>query len=309
MTVRGPETRASTSPIPADAEFAGIQFKLGSFTPALPVGQLVDGAITLPEATGGSFWLHGAAWQLPDSENADVFVECLAREGLLVRDPLVEDALAGRFVMGRPGARRRARSNAGSCARRGLRSARSGRPSAPDGRRRCWTKACRSSTWTFEYTFLPEMERDLGAVTGKCKGILLGRATYEMFEPAWSTRTVEEDPGAPFFNDPTKYVVSSTLKNATWRNSKIIGPYDAEAIRRLKNDVDGGLYTSGSRTLVRAMLADGLVDELHLVMYPVTSGEGPRLFRPEDAPIKLSLAKCAPYEHGVIYLNYKTQAA
>jgi dihydrofolate reductase len=60
-------------------------------------------------------------------------------------------------------------------------------------------------TWTFEYGFVPGMERRLGAVTARCGGILLGRTTYEMFEPTWSTRTVEDDPGAPFFNDTTKY--------------------------------------------------------------------------------------------------------
>ena len=103
-----------------------------------------------------------------------------------------------------------------------------------------------------------------------------------MFEPAWSTRTVEDDPGAPFFNDTTKYVVSGTLTTATWRNSKIIGPYDPTAIRSLKDEVDGDLYVSGSGMLVRAMLADGLVDELHLFVYPLTRGSGPRLF-PEGA--------------------------
>ena len=106
-------------------------------------------------------------------------------------------------------------------------------------------------TWTFDYGFLPEMENAIGAVTDRCRGILLGRMTYEMFEPAWSTRTVEDDPGAPFFNDTTKYVVSSTLKNATWRNSKILGPYDPGAIRSLKDEVDGDIYVSGSGTLVR----------------------------------------------------------
>ena len=69
---------------------------------------------------------------------------------------------------------------------------------------------------------------------------MLGRATYEMFAPAWSTRTVEDDPGAPFFNDTTKYVVSATLTTAAWRNSTIIGPYDADTIRSLKAEVDGG---------------------------------------------------------------------
>jgi dihydrofolate reductase len=162
--------------------------------------------------------------------------------------------------------------------------------------------------WSFDYGFLPEMEKDIGAVTDRCRGILLGRKTYEMFEPAWSTRTVEDDPGAPFFNDTTKYVVSSTLTNATWRNSKIIGPYDPDAIRSLKDEVDGDLYTSGSGTLVRAMLADGLVDELHLLVYPLTRGSGPRLFPEGAAPVNLSLAACESYENGVVYLAYRTQA-
>ena len=101
--------------------------------------------------------------------------------------------------------------------------------------------------WTFEYGFDPQMGEAIGAVTGHSRGILLGRTTYEMFEPAWSTRTVDDDPGAPFFNDTMKYVVSSTLETGTWRNSEIIGGYDADVIRRLKDDV-GDLYVSGSGT-------------------------------------------------------------
>jgi dihydrofolate reductase len=162
-------------------------------------------------------------------------------------------------------------------------------------------------TWTFDYGFDPKMGDRLAAATGRCKGILLGRNTYEMFEPAWSTRTVEDDPGAPFFNDTMKYVVSGTLTNATWRNSKIIGPYDADAIRRLKDEV-GDLYLSGSITLVRALLADGLVDELHLCVYPLTRGSGPRLFTDDAEPAKLSLAISDAYDNGVLYLNYRTQA-
>ncbi len=128
-----------------------------------------------------------------------------------------------------------------------------------------------------------------------------------MFEPSWSKRTVEDDPGAPFFNDTTKYVVSATLTTATWRNSKIIGPYDPDAIRSLKNDVDGDLYVSGSGTLVRAMLADGLVDELHLFVYPLTRGSDPRLFPAEATRSKLSLAACESYKNGVVYLSYRPQ--
>ena len=163
-------------------------------------------------------------------------------------------------------------------------------------------------TWTFDYGIDPKMGEVLGEVCGRCSGILLGRTTYEMFEPAWSTRTAEDDPGAPFFNDTTKYVVSGTLTDATWRNSKIIGAYDPDAIRSLKDVVDGDLYVSGSVTLVRAMLADGLIDELHLFVYPLTRGAGPRLFTDEAAPGKLSLAASDSYDNGVVYMAYRPQA-
>jgi dihydrofolate reductase len=163
-------------------------------------------------------------------------------------------------------------------------------------------------TWTFDYGFDPRMGEVLGATTARCRGILLGRTTYEMFEPAWSTRTVEDDPGAPFFNDTTKYVVSGTLTDATWRNSEIIGPYDPAAIRSLKDELDGDLYVSGSGTLVRAMLADGLIDELHLFVYPLTRGPGPRLFPEDAAPGELSLVTADSYDNGVVYLNYRPRA-
>jgi dihydrofolate reductase len=160
-------------------------------------------------------------------------------------------------------------------------------------------------TWTFDYGFDPKMGEAIGAVTAKSGGVLLGRTTYQMFEPAWSTRTAEDDPGAPFFNDTTKYVVSGTLTEATWRNSEIVGPYDPDTIRRLKEQVDGDLYVSGSITLVRAMLADGLVDGLHLFVFPLTRGSGPRLFPEDAAPSKLSLAASDTYDNGVVRLVYR----
>ena len=163
-------------------------------------------------------------------------------------------------------------------------------------------------TWTFDYGFHPRMGETIGALTERSGGILLGRTTYEMFEPAWSTRTAEDDPGAPFFNDTTKYVVSGTLTDATWRNSKIVGPYDPDAIRSLKDEVEGDLYVSGSGTLVRALLADGLVDGLHLFVYPLTRGSGPRLFPEDAAASKLSLAASESYENGVVYLAYRPDA-
>jgi dihydrofolate reductase len=128
-----------------------------------------------------------------------------------------------------------------------------------------------------------------------------------MFEPSWSNRTVADDPGAPFFNDTAKYVVSGTLREATWKNSEIIGGYDPDRIRRLKDDA-GDLYVSGSGTLVRAMLDDGLVDELHLIMYPLTRGAGPRLFTEQAQARTLSLAACEAFSNGAVYLNYRARA-
>lgn len=163
-------------------------------------------------------------------------------------------------------------------------------------------------TWTMEFGFAPGMGAAIGAMMEASRAILLGRTTYEMFEPAWSARTVEDDPGAPFFNDTTKYVVSSTLREPSWRNSRLLGPYDPETIRRLKSEVDGDVYVSGSGTLVRAMLADGLVDGLHLFVYPLTRGSGPRLFADGAAPGRFELAACERYDNGVVYLGYRSQA-
>ena len=96
ITARGPETKASEADFPADAEFFGITFKLGSFMPHLPLKTLLDRQdATLPVASSNSFWLHGSAWELPTFENADVFVERLIRQGILVRDPVVEAAMQG----------------------------------------------------------------------------------------------------------------------------------------------------------------------------------------------------------------------
>jgi hypothetical protein len=96
ITARGPETGASQADFPADAEYFGIVFTLGTFMPHLPLKALLDRQdATLPEASSASFWLHGSAWELPTFENADVFVERLVHRGILVRDPMVEAAIRG----------------------------------------------------------------------------------------------------------------------------------------------------------------------------------------------------------------------
>ena len=166
-----------------------------------------------------------------------------------------------------------------------------------------------SPSWTMEFEFDPKMGEAIAAVVGSCKGLLLGRSTFEMFAPAWSGRTAEDDPGAPFFNESPKYVVSSGRElSVEWNNSTLLGPYSRDAIRDLKDHVDGDLYVSGSGTLVRALLADGLLDELHLFIYPVLLGDQERLFTRNGPHAKLSLAQSETYENGVVHLAYAPAA-
>lgn len=98
LTVRGPETKATPAYNPAEAEFVGILFKPGVFMPDLPPGMLLDRRdLNLPAATSRSFWLHGSAWEYPNYDNADTFVDRLVHEGLLVYDPIVREALMGQL--------------------------------------------------------------------------------------------------------------------------------------------------------------------------------------------------------------------
>ena len=94
LTVRGPETKATTADCPADGEWLGIRFKLGTFMPMLPAGDLRDRRdVTLPEASSRSFWLNGSAWEYPDFENAETFVKRLVHDGLIAADLSVDAAL------------------------------------------------------------------------------------------------------------------------------------------------------------------------------------------------------------------------
>jgi dihydrofolate reductase len=165
-----------------------------------------------------------------------------------------------------------------------------------------------SPTWTMDYPFDPKMAEAIGEVMGSSEALLLGRRTFEMFAPAWSSRTAEDDPGAPFMNESPKYVVSATLESAEWNNSTILGPYDAEAIAELKQRVEGNIYVSGSAMLVRSLLADGLLDELHLFVFPLTLGSGERLFD-GNAKAKFTPADVEAYESGVVRLSYRAVAA
>ena len=91
----GPWTTAGFTYYAAGAEILWVKFKLGTFMPHLPTSNFLDAETILPEAASRSFWLKGSAWQFPDHENAETFVEKLVRNDVLVRDPLVEAVLRG----------------------------------------------------------------------------------------------------------------------------------------------------------------------------------------------------------------------
>ena len=155
-------------------------------------------------------------------------------------------------------------------------------------------------SWTFDFGFDPQMGETLGAITGSSDLILLGRRTHEMFAPAWRDRTVEDDPGVPFFNETEKLVVGSQEPAEEWANTTRFGAYDAQGLRELKESREGGIYVSGSGQLVRGLMQDGLLDELHLFMYPVALGSGARLFG--DEHVRFELKESEVYANGVVHL-------
>ena len=98
MTVRGPETSATLLPVTiVGTEFFGIRFKVGTVMPHLPACSLVDEDVNLPDASSKSFWLNGSAWQFPNYDNADTFLNRLVRKGLLACNPIIETALQGQL--------------------------------------------------------------------------------------------------------------------------------------------------------------------------------------------------------------------
>jgi AraC-like DNA-binding protein len=97
LTLRGPETTATTMDCPAEGEWVCIRFKVGTFMPRLLPGSLRDHKdVTLPSATSRSFWLNGSALEYPDFENAETFVKRLVKLGILSRDPVIGDTLLRR---------------------------------------------------------------------------------------------------------------------------------------------------------------------------------------------------------------------
>jgi dihydrofolate reductase len=107
------------------------------------------------------------------------------------------------------------------------------------------------------------------------KALLFGRVTYEEFAAAWAAR---DDELADKFNSLPKYVVSSTLEDPEWNNSKVLAGDVVEEVSRLKRELDGDIVVHGSFRLARTLIEHDLVDELRLMVYPVLLGAGERLF-------------------------------
>ena len=162
--------------------------------------------------------------------------------------------------------------------------------------------------WTPAY-WSDELGEAIGGLMGSSDAMLLGRITYEEFAPAWSSREMADDPGADFMNNTPKFVISKTLESADWTNSTVVRGDLAEEVGKLKQQSGGDITISGSGTLVRSLLADGLVDDLHLFVHPVVVGHGKRLF-PEGVPQQtLKLASATAFGTGVVHLAYHPQTA
>ena len=134
---------------------------------------------------------------------------------------------------------------------------------------------------------------------------LLGRRTYVIHAAAFEPMA----PGDPFgdlMNAPKKYVVSRTLAQPTWRNTTIIRDNVIESVRALKAEPGGDIITDGSSQLVHALLAHDLIDELRLLVYPVTLGSGKRLL-PNGVHTTFALTSTTPYPTGVVGLHYARQ--
>jgi len=160
--------------------------------------------------------------------------------------------------------------------------------------------------WTLPY-WHDDIGAHFGALMQDVDAFLLGRKTYvthaEAFEPL--------PPGDPFgdmMNAPAKYVVSRTLEKPIWRNTTIIRGDIVNSIRELKAAPGKTIATDGSQQLVHLMLENYLVDELHLLLYPLSVGGGKRVL-PDNLYATFKLKAATPYPSGVVALAYECEGA
>ena len=155
--------------------------------------------------------------------------------------------------------------------------------------------------WTIPY-WHDDIGKSFFGLIKDCDALLLGRRTYvthaEAFEPMPAG-----DPFGDALNALRKYVVSKTLERPTWRHTTIIRDHVIESVRALKAQPGKNILTDGSSQLVHALLAHDLVDELHLLVYPLTLGSGKRVL-PDGVSATFSLRSATSYPTGVVGLHY-----
>jgi dihydrofolate reductase len=157
--------------------------------------------------------------------------------------------------------------------------------------------------WHFPY-FNDEMGAIISAGIDANKAFLMGRKGYDEWAAYWPDST--DEPIATYFNTVPKYVISSSLENPAWNNTTVL-PGDVDAVRRFKEGIDGDIGMSGSATTVRWLLANGLLDELRLLLHPIAVGRGQRLF--EETPThRLELVDSGTLSTGVLNLTYAPAA-
>jgi dihydrofolate reductase len=155
--------------------------------------------------------------------------------------------------------------------------------------------------------FSPEVGQAVGSMMAAQDAMLLGRVTYESFAAHWPQQSGEL---ADTMNGTAKYVVSGRLKSADWANTTLIPAETAVAdITRLKQQPGGNIGMTGSATLVAWLLRQGLLDELHLLQFPVVLGHGKRLFGADGAQVGLNLAHSEAFSTGVLHLTYQPASA
>jgi dihydrofolate reductase len=151
--------------------------------------------------------------------------------------------------------------------------------------------------------FNPELGQAIGSLMAAQDAMLLGRVTYEEFAGHWPQQTGEM---ADTMNGTAKYVVSGTLESADWQNSTLIPAARAFAeIAGLKRQPGRNIGMTGSATLVSSLLREGLLDELHLFVFPVVvAGSGKRLFGAGGGQLPLKLLDSATFQTGAVHLTY-----
>ena len=165
----------------------------------------------------------------------------------------------------------------------------------------------RHGGWSFEFDRGEEGDKFKLDELMEAEAQLLGRVTYEGFAAAWPKYEEQGVAGdfAAKMNRMPKYVVSSTLQEAGWENTTILSGDPASDVAKLKDEVDGSILVAGSATLVKTLIANDLVDELRLMVFPVLLGEGLRAFPEGEAKKRFKLIEAKTAGDEVLTLVYE----